>query len=321
MSTISASTTTTTAYKVTADTTGALVLQTGATPTTAVTIDTSQNVGIGTSSPATKLEVSGSATAQNYLLNVNAATFGKVSDTSIEMATSADATPRMLFRVNGSTERMRIDSSGNVGIGTTSPNGKLAVLPASNITTVAASTTLTLGETTNNSAYQLRMAYSFLSSTYTGVIDAVQNSAGAPLAVNPTGGAVVVGNTTAINSSKQSIYSGATNATTYNTLGLTGGSTLTIQQQQTTSVSTSATVILTPGQYGSFMVVFGSDGTNRFQDILNCSIGTGTVNVINSLTCSGTPGTRTYTQSSSTFRLQMSAGTYTVQVAALTTNG
>ena len=44
MSTISASTTTTTAYKVTADTTGTLVLQTGATPTTAVTIDTSQNV-------------------------------------------------------------------------------------------------------------------------------------------------------------------------------------------------------------------------------------------------------------------------------------
>jgi hypothetical protein len=43
MSTISASTTSTTAYKVTADTTGTLVLQTGATPTTALTIDASQN--------------------------------------------------------------------------------------------------------------------------------------------------------------------------------------------------------------------------------------------------------------------------------------
>ena len=43
MSTISSSTTTTTAYKVTADTTGTLVLQTGSTPTTAVTVDTSQN--------------------------------------------------------------------------------------------------------------------------------------------------------------------------------------------------------------------------------------------------------------------------------------
>ena len=44
MSTISASTTTTTAYKVTADTTGALVIQTGATPTTAVTVGTDQSV-------------------------------------------------------------------------------------------------------------------------------------------------------------------------------------------------------------------------------------------------------------------------------------
>ena len=42
MSTIGASTTTTTAYTVTADTTGTLVLQTGATPTTAMTIDSSQ---------------------------------------------------------------------------------------------------------------------------------------------------------------------------------------------------------------------------------------------------------------------------------------
>lgn len=42
MSTISSSTTSTTAYKVTADTTGTLVFQTGATPTTAVTISSAQ---------------------------------------------------------------------------------------------------------------------------------------------------------------------------------------------------------------------------------------------------------------------------------------
>jgi hypothetical protein len=43
MSVVSCSTTSTTAYKVTADTTGNLVLQTGSGPTTAVTIDTAQN--------------------------------------------------------------------------------------------------------------------------------------------------------------------------------------------------------------------------------------------------------------------------------------
>jgi hypothetical protein len=46
MSTIAASTTTTTAYTVTADTTGALVLQTGATPTTGLTLDSSQYVNL-----------------------------------------------------------------------------------------------------------------------------------------------------------------------------------------------------------------------------------------------------------------------------------
>jgi hypothetical protein len=44
MSTISSSTTSTTAYRVAADTTGALVIQTGATPTTAMTVSSSQVV-------------------------------------------------------------------------------------------------------------------------------------------------------------------------------------------------------------------------------------------------------------------------------------
>ena len=44
MSTIKSSTTTTTAYSVSADTTGTLVIQTGSTPTTAVTVGTDQSV-------------------------------------------------------------------------------------------------------------------------------------------------------------------------------------------------------------------------------------------------------------------------------------
>jgi hypothetical protein len=100
-------------------------------------------------------------------------------------------------------------SGGNVGIGTSSPNGRLSVIPAANPTTAATSTTLTLGETTNNSAYQLRMAYSYLSSVYTGVIDAVQNSAGAPLTINPTGGIVGVGTTAPNTSATTTIKQGS----------------------------------------------------------------------------------------------------------------
>lgn len=76
MSTISASTTSTTAYKVTADTTGTLVLQTGSTPTTAVTIGTDQSVttagtinsltvGRGAGSVSTNTAVGASALAAN----------------------------------------------------------------------------------------------------------------------------------------------------------------------------------------------------------------------------------------------------------------
>jgi hypothetical protein len=113
------------------------------------------------------------------------------------------------------------------------------------------------------------------------------------------------------------------NFNTYNSLALSSstGATVVNQLQQTTSVSTSATTILSPGQYASFCLVFGSDGTNRFMDIVLFSIGTGNLNVISSLNCSGSPGARTYSQSSSTLRLAMASGTYTVQVSALSMNG
>jgi hypothetical protein len=116
------------------------------------------------------------------------------ASTSAGVVTTADTSGILQLQTNG-TAALTVDASQNVGIGTSSPNGKLAVIPSANPTTVATSTTLTLGEATNNSAYQLRMAYSSLSSVFTGVIDAVQNSLGAPLALNPTGGNVGIGTT------------------------------------------------------------------------------------------------------------------------------
>jgi Chaperone of endosialidase len=143
MSTISASTTTTTAYKVTADTTGTLVLQTGATPTTAVTVDTSQNVGVGTSSPNTKLEAYTSTSGAQGLLTLQQAdnTPGNSWGIDFRRTTgSANALRARIFAYRDGneatgltfsyantggtlTEGMRLDSSGNLLMGTTSALG------------------------------------------------------------------------------------------------------------------------------------------------------------------------------------------------------
>ena len=81
MSTIKSSTTLTTAYSVEADTTGALVLQTGATPTTAVTVSSAQVVTLANALPVAS-GGTGATTAAAGLSNLGGITIGK----SIAMA-------------------------------------------------------------------------------------------------------------------------------------------------------------------------------------------------------------------------------------------
>jgi len=131
--------------KSSADATGVLALQTNG--TTAVTVDASQRVGIGTASPATKLNIS-SAGAD---VEVRAST---TTSGNVRFGFDADGAYYNWIQTNRSSgaiqfaisnsEVMRIDSSGKVGIGTSSPADKLDIVVSSS------STDPVFGGTSNN---------------------------------------------------------------------------------------------------------------------------------------------------------------------------
>ena len=149
--------------KTTAASDGALALQTttaGGTATTAVYVDTSQNVGIGTTSPSNRLSVVSASGSDGFIsisspttdtagFSVNGGTdsnkgaivrFQKGASTKWTMGTDSaiiggtsdnfhlysGGANAILFSTNAS-ERMRLDASGNLGIGTTTTTQKLNV--------------------------------------------------------------------------------------------------------------------------------------------------------------------------------------------------
>jgi len=87
---------------------------------------TSNGLGIGTSSPAVKLDVNGNIrVAYNSFIQAGDNAGGWVemlkTDTSLNTVIANNKGAAIVFNNNATTERMRIDSNGNVGIGTSSP--------------------------------------------------------------------------------------------------------------------------------------------------------------------------------------------------------
>jgi hypothetical protein len=148
-----------------------------------MTIDTANNVGIGTASPNGRLSVASPSTAQAITIWNRASdnTYGGIYFKTSDGATDQFALINERSSTNGAgllfyakpnggsiTEAMRIDSSGNVGIGNTSPTYKLDILSgtsnALSITTNNTNTTIlnltrsnvsTVTHTIDNTGYKL----------------------------------------------------------------------------------------------------------------------------------------------------------------------
>jgi hypothetical protein len=114
----------------------------------AIYIDTSKNVGVGTTSPALRMHVVGSNAANNF--GVAGGSYGVRIENGITVGLTGSAITGVdnafvnSFQpliVNGSqlvfatsnTERARITSGGNLGLGTTVPTNKVSVAAASGV--------------------------------------------------------------------------------------------------------------------------------------------------------------------------------------------
>ena len=122
----------------TADTSGVLALQTAG--TTAVTVDASQNVGIGTASPTTKLELSATQvfvkttgttgysglyaanTSGNFFCAIDSSTAGQFANGAYSRAIYSSGAYPLDFYTND-VLRVRIESAGAFRVGTTAVLG------------------------------------------------------------------------------------------------------------------------------------------------------------------------------------------------------
>jgi hypothetical protein len=171
-----------------------------------ITIDSSGRLGIGASNPTYSLDVVSADTTAGvgYAARLRAnATAGAAALQFTDNGATAqygyiacDSSSNLKF-TTGVTERLRLNGSGDLGLGTTSPYSRFTVVPSSTPSTPATANQITVGEATGNSAYRLQLGYLY-DTLGRGSIQAYDNGNPSPLILNGAGGNVGIGTTSPV---------------------------------------------------------------------------------------------------------------------------
>ena len=154
------------------------------------------NVGIGTSSPAAKLNVAvDSANAEIQITTTTSgnARFGMDINGVVYNWIQTDRSTSALQFAVGNTERLRITSAGDVGIGTTAPTSKLFVADPG--TTLPTGITAGTGFSVARADGLIGLSIGYLASNQSSYLQAKNftNTDMLPLLLNPSGGNVGIG--------------------------------------------------------------------------------------------------------------------------------
>ena len=167
-----------------------------------VRIETNGNVGIGITTPYSRLDINGGNIRMGEILNSASSYIGKQYSTNSNFYSSiqfysTSGEDAIVFNTHlsgvSSGERMRITGGGNVGIGTTNPGNLLTVngtISSGTIVSTSDSTEQIVIRRSSNTDQQLTFGRT---STYAQIFGITQNVGYVSLVLNPSGGNVGIG--------------------------------------------------------------------------------------------------------------------------------
>tara|TARA_R110000868_G_scaffold81644_3_gene230891 strand:+ start:910 stop:2565 length:1656 start_codon:yes stop_codon:yes gene_type:complete len=285
-----------------------------------ITFDNNGNVGIGTTSPTTKLHVESSTVNQNTALVKNTA--GTGVNYGLEISAGTNATDHALQVLNAAgTSMLRVAGNGNVGIGTSSPASKLHV--TSGIEGISAGIA--------GSTYGIRFdnggTFSSNMSTIHGVDDTLTGSY-QPIMLNGLDVRFGTSGTERMRISQTGSITSSTGGMTLQTKEVYGNTTVTTSGADVTVISTTITILANSKIAVWFQSgqIQNSGGASNPNFLIKHTIGSTTVNISDHLSNhwdynTGKTSDARIFMTGLGISGSLSAGTYTVAVIGNVYNG